>query len=196
MPSPLLCQSGVDNAAGHGSATSESLLSELGFLDRDQRLPDELNKLECYLRVYQGLHDPDTAGSQHIADRDSDSDWDVVSPDVVMLPPGAANNCPLHSLQIPDHASLPLSVQNTTHDQETLTGQIVTVDAGTDARPATSPPVRYDVWTEKVQRPTVNVATNTWHIPIVRTTDVHTWTAPVPRTGEHLDRILPPLLLI
>jgi len=115
MPSPLLCQSGVDNAAGHGSATSECLLSELGFLDRDQRLPDELNKLECYPRVYQGLYDPDTAGSQHIADRDSDSDWDVVSPDVVMLPPGAANNCLLHSLQVPDHASLPRSVQNTTH---------------------------------------------------------------------------------
>jgi len=146
--------------AGYRSALSESSLSEGEFSERDRSLSDELNELEHYPRVYQELHDPDVTGSLDIADRDSDSDWDVVSPDVVMPPPGAANNRPLHSPQRP-------AVLYTMHDEETLTEQTVSVDTGTDARPATPPPVRYDAWTETVQRRTVNVSTNTLHIPII-----------------------------
>jgi len=33
-----------------------------------------------------------------------------------------------------------------------VVGQTVSVDTGIDARPATPPPVRYDAWTETVQR--------------------------------------------
>ena len=65
--------------AGYGSAPSESSLSEGEFLDRDRSLSDELNELEHYPRVYQELYDPDVVGSLDIADRDSESNWDVVT---------------------------------------------------------------------------------------------------------------------
>jgi len=61
-----------------------------------------------------------------------------------MPPAGAANNRLLHSLQLPDHSSLPPAVPNMMPDEETLTEQTVTDDTGNDTRPSAPPPVCYD----------------------------------------------------